>query len=104
MNIEEILDMMDETLDKSWNLPLSGGKSVVDAVSYTHLVTPNPIILVWIKDSRVSIPCQEGRPENRPFENTRHGAGGGTTPYIEKEKTKRKASVGGGHMGGKSRR
>ena len=30
MNIEEILDMMEETLDKSWNLPLSGGKSVVD--------------------------------------------------------------------------
>ena len=30
MNIEEILDMLDELLDKSLTLPLSGGKSVVD--------------------------------------------------------------------------
>jgi len=30
MNIEEILDMLDELLDKSWSLPLSGGRSVVD--------------------------------------------------------------------------
>ena len=30
MNIEEILDMLDELLDKSWGLPLSGGRSVVD--------------------------------------------------------------------------
>ena len=29
-NIEEILDMLDELLDKSWSLPLSGGRSVVD--------------------------------------------------------------------------
>lgn len=28
MNIEEILDMLDELLDKSWSLPLSGGRSV----------------------------------------------------------------------------
>ena len=30
MNIEEILDMLDDLLDKSWSLPLSGGRSVVD--------------------------------------------------------------------------
>ncbi len=31
MNIDEILDRMDELLDKSWSLPLSGGRCVVDA-------------------------------------------------------------------------
>lgn len=31
MNIEEILDVMDELLDRSWNLPLTGGRCVVDA-------------------------------------------------------------------------
>ena len=30
MNIEEILDMMDDTLDKAWSLPMSGGRCVVD--------------------------------------------------------------------------
>jgi vacuolar-type H+-ATPase subunit H len=30
MNIEEILDMLDELLDRSWSLPLSGGRSVID--------------------------------------------------------------------------
>ena len=30
MNIEEILDMMDETLDKAWSLPMTGGRCVVD--------------------------------------------------------------------------
>ena len=28
MNIEEILDMLDELLDRSWTLPLSGGRCV----------------------------------------------------------------------------
>lgn len=31
MNIEEILDLLDELLDNSWSLPLSGGRCVVDA-------------------------------------------------------------------------
>ena len=31
MNIEEILDVMDELLDRAWNLPLTGGRCVVDA-------------------------------------------------------------------------
>ncbi|MEG1971578.1 MAG: ATPase [Oscillospiraceae bacterium] len=30
MNIEEILDMLDELLDKSLSLPLSGGRCIVD--------------------------------------------------------------------------
>ena len=31
MNIDEILDVIDELLDRSWSLPLSGGRCVVDA-------------------------------------------------------------------------
>ena len=31
MNIEEILDVLDEVLDRAWNLPLTGGRCVVDA-------------------------------------------------------------------------
>jgi hypothetical protein len=30
MSLYEVLDVMDEMLDKAWGLPLSGGKSVVD--------------------------------------------------------------------------
>lgn len=38
MNIEEILDVMDEILDRSWSLPLSGGRCVVDADKIRDLV------------------------------------------------------------------
>ena len=38
MNIEEILDMLDELLDKSWSLPLSGGRSVVDDEKISELL------------------------------------------------------------------
>ena len=31
MNIEEILDVLHEVLDRAWNLPLTGGRCVVDA-------------------------------------------------------------------------
>lgn len=31
MSIEEILDQLDELLDRSWSLPLTGGRCVVDA-------------------------------------------------------------------------
>ncbi len=31
MNIEDVLDELDALLDKSWSLPLSGGRCVVDA-------------------------------------------------------------------------
>ena len=30
MNFEDLLDMLDDTLDKSWSFPLTGGKCVVD--------------------------------------------------------------------------
>ena len=38
MNIEEILDMLEELLDRAWNLPLSGGRCVVDAEKVHELV------------------------------------------------------------------
>ena len=31
MNIEELLDQIDEMIDKAWGLPLSGGKCLVEA-------------------------------------------------------------------------
>ena len=31
MSIDELLDMMDEVLDRAVNLPLTGGRSAVDA-------------------------------------------------------------------------
>lgn len=38
MNITEILDTIDDMLDKSWGLPLSGGKCVVDVERLRDLV------------------------------------------------------------------
>lgn len=38
MYIEEVLDRMDELLDKSWSLPLSGGRCVVDADKVRELI------------------------------------------------------------------
>lgn len=38
MNIEEILDMLDELIDSSWTLPLSGGRSVVDVEKVRDLI------------------------------------------------------------------
>ena len=42
MNIEELLDLLEETLEDAATLPFTGGKRMVDvdkvrAVSYTHL-------------------------------------------------------------------
>ena len=48
MNIEQILDMMDEMLDKSWGLPLSGGRCVVDAERFRDL----------IDDIRINLPTE----------------------------------------------
>ena len=31
MSIEEILDQLDELIDRAWSLPLTGGRCVVDA-------------------------------------------------------------------------
>lgn len=38
MNIEEILDVLDEMLDKAWSLPLTGGRCVVDAERVRELI------------------------------------------------------------------
>lgn len=38
MNIGEVLDIMDELLDKSWNFPLSGGKCMVDVDKLRDLI------------------------------------------------------------------
>jgi cell division septum initiation protein DivIVA len=48
MNIEEILDMLDELLDKSWSLPLSGGRSVVDDEKIREL----------LDDVRLNLPAE----------------------------------------------
>ena len=31
MSVEEILDMLDEMIDRAWNLPMTGGRCVLDA-------------------------------------------------------------------------
>jgi hypothetical protein len=38
MNIEEILDMLDDLIDKAWGLPLTGGRCVVDAEKVRDLI------------------------------------------------------------------
>ena len=38
MNIEEILEAMDEMLERAWSLPLTGGRCVVDAVKVRDLI------------------------------------------------------------------
>ena len=48
MNIEEVLDLLDELLDKSWGLPLSGGRCVVDAEKVRD----------FIDDIRINLPTE----------------------------------------------
>ena len=48
MNIEEILDMLDELLDKGWSLPLGGGRSVVDEEKIREL----------LDDVRLNLPAE----------------------------------------------
>lgn len=48
MNIDDVLDVMDELLDKSWSLPLSGGRCVVDADRVRDL----------IDDIRINLPTE----------------------------------------------
>ncbi|MDD3193075.1 MAG: ATPase [Oscillospiraceae bacterium] len=38
MNIDDILDSLDELLDRAWNLPLTGGRCVVDAEKVRDLI------------------------------------------------------------------
>jgi len=48
MNIDEVLNMLDEMLDQSWSLPLSGGRCVVDAEKVRDL----------IDDIRINLPTE----------------------------------------------
>ncbi len=48
MNIEDVLDQLDELLDKSWSLPLSGGRCVVDADRVRD----------FIDDIRINLPAE----------------------------------------------
>ncbi len=38
MNIDDILDSLDELLDRAWSLPLTGGRCVVDADKVRDLI------------------------------------------------------------------
>lgn len=46
MNFEELINAMEDMVENSWTLPLSGGKSVVDAQG----------ILEFIEDMRIALP------------------------------------------------
>ncbi|MBR5783531.1 MAG: ATPase [Clostridia bacterium] len=46
MNFEEIINAMEDLVENSWSLPLSGGKSVVDSAQ----------ILEFIEDMRIALP------------------------------------------------
>ena len=48
MNIEEILDMLDELLDKSWTLPLTNGRTIVDDEKVRDL----------LNDIRLNLPAE----------------------------------------------
>ncbi|MCL2056307.1 MAG: ATPase [Oscillospiraceae bacterium] len=48
MAIEDILNSMDEMLDKSWSLPMTGGRSVVDAEKIRDM----------IDDIRINLPTE----------------------------------------------
>ena len=41
MSIEEILDQLDELIDRAWSLPLTGGRCVVDADKVRELLDIN---------------------------------------------------------------
>ena len=38
MNIEDILDLLDDMIDRAWSLPLTGGRCVVDAEKVRELL------------------------------------------------------------------
>lgn len=38
MNIDEMLDLMDELIDNSWSMPLSGGRCVIDVAKLRELM------------------------------------------------------------------
>ena len=48
MTVDELLDKLDEILEKSWNFPLSGGKSMVDAEAAKAV----------LEDIRINMPAE----------------------------------------------
>lgn len=48
MNIEEILTALEDLVENSWTLPMSGGRSVVDSAQ----------ILEFVKEMRLNIPAE----------------------------------------------
>lgn len=48
MNVEEILDMLDELIDRSWSVPLSGGRCVLDSDKVRDL----------LDDIRLNLPAE----------------------------------------------
>ena len=82
MNIEEILDVMDELLDRSWSLPLSGGRCVVDAEKIRDLVDEIRLNLPAERDcigpDRNFIGCQKRSGTNHP-ESRRTGPAFGSS-------------------------
>ena len=38
MNVSSLLDELDEMIDSAWNMPLSGGKALVDAERVREIV------------------------------------------------------------------
>lgn len=38
MSVNDVLDTLDELIEKSWNLPLSGGRCVIDADRFLQLI------------------------------------------------------------------
>ena len=48
MNLEEILTALEDLVENSWTLPMSGGRSVVDSAQ----------ILEFVKEMRLNIPAE----------------------------------------------
>ncbi len=48
MNIEEILDMLDDVMDRSWSLPLTNGRTIVDDEKVRDL----------LNDIRLNLPAE----------------------------------------------
>ena len=51
MPIEEILDQLDELIDRSWSLPLTGGRCVVDADKVRELLDDVRVLYLHLQHS-----------------------------------------------------
>ena len=61
MSIEEILDQLDELIDRAWSLPLTGGRCVVDADKVRELL--DDVRLNMPTEIRQAQPIVADRPE-----------------------------------------